>query len=303
MAFHSNSSSGRVLVTGANGFTGKYVIQELTEAGYEVIGFVHAVIASPNEIQVDLTVIEQVRAAILQAKPDYVIHLGAISSVQHEAIDEFYKVNVIGTLNLLQALIDVGCQPKKVIVASSANIYGNISISPITEALQPHPVNHYACSKLAMEYMVQTFFEKLPIIITRPFNYTGVGQPDFVLIPKIVNHFRLQKRDIELGNIDVIRDFSDVRTVAHIYRLLMECEQQSLIANICSGEGHSLTNVLHYMPQLAGYEMQIHVNPAFVRANEVHRLIGSNTLLKSVIGNYNACNLQATLAWMYEKKS
>lgn len=299
MAAPFNSTAPCVLLTGANGFTGRYITQELKLAGYSTIGLVNNETTNPGELSANLHSIEQLRSVLMQTKPDYIIHLAAISAVQYTALAEFYQTNVIGTCNLLQAILDTHCQPKKIIIASSGNVYGNQPISPITEETPPQPINHYACSKLAMEHMVKTYFTQLPILITRPFNYTGVGQPDYVLIPKIVQHFRLNKPEIELGNIDIIRDFSDVRTVAHIYRLLLESNIKSTTLNICAGKGYSLLEILKYMATLAKYEIKIKVNPLFVRANEVHQLIGANDLLIKVIGRYTTYDLPDTLKWMY----
>ena len=85
----------------------------------------------------------------------------------------FYNVNVLGAMNLLAGLTALPVKPRKVLLASSANVYGNCDASPITEGQLAAPVNHYAMSKLAMEQMAWTYLDRLPIVITRPFNYTG----------------------------------------------------------------------------------------------------------------------------------
>ena len=90
---------------------------------------------------------------------------------------------MMGTINLLDALCALPICPSKVVLASSANVYGNCAVSPIKEDQPPAPVNHYAMSKLAMEHMARTFASRLPIVITRPFNYTGPGQRSNFLIP------------------------------------------------------------------------------------------------------------------------
>jgi nucleoside-diphosphate-sugar epimerase len=186
-----------------------------------------------------------------------------------------------------------------VLLASSANIYGNAAVPVIDESVAPAPANDYAVSKLAMEYMARLWMDRLPIVITRPFNYTGVGQSENFLLPKIVSHFRKGARRIELGNLAVARDFSDVRTVAKTYRRLLAAAPAGEVFNICSGRSHSLESLIDMMNDIAGYRIDVHVNPAFVRANEVRTLSGNNAKLASTIGAIESVPLVDTLRWMY----
>ncbi|HJV88141.1 MAG TPA: GDP-mannose 4,6-dehydratase [Noviherbaspirillum sp.] len=288
----------RVLLTGANGFTGKYVRAELEAAGYTVIGAVVGAPSGPHEVILDITSPDNCRRVMETVRPDYLVHLAAISFVQHADVEAFYRVNVIGTLNLMQAVADAKLSPQRVLVASSANIYGNARVGVITEEQPPEPVNHYATSKLAMEYMVRTWCDRLPIVITRPFNYTGVGQAPHFLIPKIVSHFRQRAAMIELGNLDVQRDFSDVRMVAHAYRCLLERDSAGEVVNICSGRPYSIRDILDLMRDIAGYEIDVRVNPAFVRQSEVKTLVGSVDKLRRLIGDFETIPLEETLRWM-----
>jgi nucleoside-diphosphate-sugar epimerase len=185
-----------------------------------------------------------------------------------------------------------------VLVASSANVYGNATAGIIAETQAPCPVNHYAVSKLAMEHMVRTWCDRMPIVITRPFNYTGVGQAPHFLVPKIVSHFVQRAPLIELGNLDVERDFSDVRMVANVYRRLLECDCAGEIVNVCSGRPYSLRAILGMMQEIAGYEIEVRVNPAFVRQSEVKILIGSVEKLHSLVGELRITPLEETLRWM-----
>jgi nucleoside-diphosphate-sugar epimerase len=235
-----------------------------------------------------------------KVRPDYLVHLAAISFVHHADAEAFYRVNVIGTLNLLQAMADAQLSPKKVLTASSANVYGNATEGVIAETQPPQPVNHYACSKLAMEYMVRTWGDRFPIVVTRPFNYTGVGQEPHFLVPKIVSHFVQRAPLIELGNLDVERDFSDVRMVAGAYRGLLEQECAGQVVNVCSGTPYSLRSIIEMMQSIAGYEIDVRVNPAFVRQSEVKTLVGSGDKLRSLVGQTKHIPLDETLRWMYE---
>lgn len=300
-ALRSEMARLRALLTGRTGFTGRYVAQELEQAGYEVIGLASNPGAGDTglTIQANLLDREAVARAVAEANADVVLHLAAIAFVAHGDVDEMYRVNVVGTRNLLEALASARKRPEIVVLASSANVYGNAEVDPITEDTAPAPANDYAVSKLAMECVAKLWMDRLPIVITRPFNYTGVGQASHFLIPKIVSHFRRGEGLIELGNTDVVRDFSDVRDVARAYVRLLQTRPVGDVFNICSGIGYSLTDILKMMANITGYSIETRVNPAYVRAGEVHRLIGSNVRLKAYAGIDTIIPLTSTLEWMY----
>lgn len=299
MASRSEDDRPRALVTGHDGFTGRYVARELEAAGYRVIGLSHVATAAADTIVADLLDREALGAAISRTQPDVVVHLAAIAFVAHGDAEALYRVNVLGTRNLLEALAASGHVPRIVVLASSANIYGNAEVEPITEDTPPAPANDYAVSKLAMEYMSRLWMDRLPIAVTRPFNYTGVGQAPQFLIPKLVAHFRRREPEIELGNIGVWRDFSDVRDVARAYAGLVAAAPAGEVVNICSGRAHSLEEILEMMAGIAGYRIAVRVNPEFVRASEVVRLVGSNRKLQDVVGGAPPTSLPDTLRWMY----
>jgi nucleoside-diphosphate-sugar epimerase len=291
----------RALITGLSGFTGHYVAQELRAAGYEVFGTItpgHA--PGEREYAVDLNDRAGLAAVVQEVQPDVVAHLAAIAFVAHGDVEQIYRVNVVGTRNLLEALAASAKKPSAVLLASSANIYGNTDVGVIHEDVPAAPANDYAVSKLSMEYMARLWQDKLPLIVVRPFNYTGVGQHENFLLPKIVSHFRRKAADIELGNLHVWRDFSDVRMVAQSYRKLLAAPAAIGGAfNICSGHAWSLGEALDMMAEIAGYKINVHVNPAFVRANEVVRLVGDNRRLVAAIGPLDIVPLADTLRWMY----
>lgn len=303
MAHRSDmSTTPRALITGIKGFTGRYLAQDLTLTGYRVFGTTHgAETQAVDHIAVDLCDKQALREMLQQVQPDVVAHLAAISSVTHGNVDEIYRVNIMGTRNLLEGLAALDKKPRAVLIASSANIYGNTRTEVIAETEPAMPANDYAVSKLAVEHMARLWMDKLPIIVTRPFNYTGVGQTDNFLLPKIISHYRRKASDIELGNLDVARDFSDVRTVCQAYVRLLELAPAGQTFNICSGNAYSLRSVLQMASELAGYEIRVHVNPAFVRANEVHKLMGDGSRLRACIGELPQIPLRDTLAWMLQK--
>lgn len=277
----------KILLTGSAGFTGHHFAVSAQAAGHAVL-----------PLQADLTDKAAVAAEVRHAAPDAVVHLAAISFVGHADDSDFYRVNVIGTMNLLAALAALPHPPAKVLLASSANIYGNCDASPITEDQPPAPVNHYAASKLAMEHMARTWSERLPIVITRPFNYTGAGQGGQFLIPKLVDHFARKAPRIELGNLHVQREFNDVRMVCNAYMALLNHGQAGQAYNVCTGQTYTLQNVLDLLKAITGHTLDVQVNPAFVRANEVHRLCGNPAKLQACVGPTSPIALADTLRAM-----
>ena len=277
----------RILVTGAEGFTGLHFVRQARAAGHELV-----------EFTANLTDPAAVKSQVAEAAPEAVIHLAAISFVGHSLASAFYDVNVVGTLNLLDALQGLAQAPRQILLASSANVYGNCDQSPIAETQAPAPVNHYAMSKLSMEFLAKTYADKLPLFFVRPFNYTGPGQAASFVIPKLVAHFQRRAATVELGNLYVEREYNDVRMVCDVYLKLLERAQSGEIYNICSGQTHTLGHVIEVLTELTGHRIQVQVNPDFVRANEIHRLCGSPAKLIQTLGALPAVALRDTLQTM-----
>jgi GDP-D-mannose dehydratase len=288
----------RALITGIQGFTGRYMAAELEANGYEVIGLGSQPSDEPGYHQVDLADGAALRDLLATIQPDVVVHLAALAFVGHGAVDAFYRVNLIGTRHLLEAIAACGKQLDCVLLASSANVYGNASAGLLSESTPPAPANDYAVSKLAMEYMASLWHNRLPIVISRPFNYTGVGQGDNFLLPKIVSHFRQRAAKIELGNLDVSRDFSDVRAVVKAYRGLIEARPLGQTVNVSSGRSHTLREIIDMCAAYTGHQIEVEVNPAFVRVNEVKILCGDNTRLIELVKGWHTPRLEETLSWM-----
>jgi len=281
----------RILLTGAAGFSGRHFQQAAAAAGHDCVA-----------LQADLRNPAALAAEVAQIEPDAVLHLAAISFVGHADDAAFYAVNTVGTTHLLQALAALPRPPLKVLLASSANIYGNCEASPIAETQPPAPVNHYAMSKLAMEHMARTYLGRLPIVLARPFNYTGPGQALSFVIPKLVDHFVRRAPVVELGNLQVLREFNDVRAVCDAYLALLAHGQVGEAYNVCSGQTYTLQQVMETLAELTGHTLQAKVNPAFVRANEVQRLCGDPGKLQRLCTGAQLRTahpgLRETLQWM-----
>jgi GDP-6-deoxy-D-talose 4-dehydrogenase len=281
----------RLLLTGAQGFTGQHLSDVAIKAGYEVS-------ALSGDLQDAASVHQQVQAIC----PTHVIHLAGISHVTAGQAQAYYGVNLLGSLTLLEALCQLPNSPQKVILASSANIYGNNDHSPIAEIEPPSPVSHYAVSKLAMEYMSRPFLDQLPILISRPFNYTGVGHAANFVIPKIVDHFARRATRIELGNTAVLREYNDVRDICQMYLRLLDLGQAGGTYNLATGRAYSLMQVIELMQDLCGYQIEVMNNPQFMRANEIDLLAGDGSKLTKCIGSLELHSLEETLEWMLEPR-
>lgn len=293
----------RVVITGCGGFTGRYLAAAMTADGHEVHALVqqgesHSTLSVQAVHPCDMTDQAAVTHLMERIAPQQVVHLAAISFAPHGDIAELYRTNILGTRNLLGALARLTVRPDAVLVASSANIYGNRG-GRLGEDLPAAPFNDYGATKAATEIVCGLFTEHLPIIITRPFNYTGRGQPAAFLVPKIVDHARRGVTRIELGNIDIARDFSDVRMVVDAYqRLLAAPASHGRTFNICSGRPVVLRRLLEMAGDIAGCRMEPVVNPALIRLNEPASLCGDPGRLEAVIGPLRVIPIQDTLHWM-----
>lgn len=274
----------KILLTGADGFTGRHFAAMARAAGHELV-----------TLRANLADRTAMQAEVLLAVPDAVVHLAAISFVGHADDAAFYAVNAVGTTNLLTAVAALPRVPQCVLLASSANTYGNCDASPITEVQPPAPVNHYATSKLAMEHMARTFADRLPLVITRPFNYTGPGQALNFVIPKLVDHFARRAPSVELGNLHVEREFNDVQMVCAAYLQLLQYGVPGEVYNVCSGQPYTLQHVIDTLARLTGHQIAVQVNTAFVRANEVHRLCGSPAKLQALLAAHSEVLFNPTL--------
>lgn len=284
----------KVLLTGYSGFTGFYVHRALTEAGHDVLCLSQD--GTPSGGRIDLLDFASIKRLIQNFRPSVVLHLAAVSSVTHENTFELYKVNVLGTKNLMEACKDSSVI--QVFLASSANVYGDRYKGEIVETCARNPKNDYAISKCAAEDIVNLYRNYFSIGIARPFNYTGVGQSRSFLIPKIVHAFKKRVKVLELGNIDIARDFSDVRFVSRVYCELVTKGNFNETINICSGKPTPLRDIVSLCSQFTSHELEIQINQKFIRDNDVKFQFGSTEKLKSYVDFRENIQIKDTLNWM-----
>jgi nucleoside-diphosphate-sugar epimerase len=255
-------------------------------------------------LQSNITDAPALEAEVLTTDPDWVIHFAGISFVASKDDEAFYKVHALGSSNLLASLSKLRKKPFKVLLASSATVYGNSNVAHASEDQQLNPIDHYAMSKVAMEEMAKTFMDRLPIIIARPFNYTGPGQKGNFLIPKLIAHFTQKNASIELGNLNVEREFNDINMICEAYLNLLQYGTPTETYNVGSGNARSLKQVIDTLIQMTGHVIEIKVNPDFVRANEVRRMCADpaklNTLFQAHGIQLNVPPLEYTLQRMLQ---
>lgn len=251
-----------------------------------------------DELIADLGEQDRIAAWLREIRPTHCVHLAALSHVASDPI-ELFRINVLGTDALLEAIVAAGLSPAKIVVASSANIYGNAESSPIGEDAPIRPANYYGLSKASMELALTKWQGRLPIVVARPFNYTGPEQSERFVFAKIVGAFRRKEAKLVLGNTNVSRDLSDVRDICAFYCALLERAEPTTTVNLCSGTSVSLKEVIEVMVEMVGYRPEIEVDPALVRTNEIITLCGDARRLESVIGPVVRTPLRSTLKDMY----
>lgn len=262
---------------------GPYLENCLKESGHEVFGFERTFKGGTENIYYgDILNFSDVEHAVFEVLPDAVIHLAGFSSVKKsfEEPDLCHKINVEGTKNLFETCVKLPKKPK-VIVISSAEVYGKPEFVPITEEHPLKPLSPYGESRVAQENLARKYFDRLEIVILRSFNHTGPGQqPIFV-----VGDFVKQIKEIEAfnkepilfaGNIDAIRDLMDVRDVVKAYSQSIIKAKACETYNICSGRGYKIGDILDMLISLSGLNIEVVQDRIRLRPSDIPVLIGSN---------------------------
>lgn len=287
----------RALITGASGFVGRYMIKFLVEKKYEVIAAFHPEWPKELEheniyaVQTDITDRNALRVLLKEYLPDEVYHLAGIAVTTSRERVPYYKVNLCGTVNLLEAIREI-TPLSRVLFVGSANGYGPVPelLQPIDEDLVLRPVNHYAASKAAADMAACAYAEEgLHIVRARPFNHTGPGQiTDYVCshLAKQVAEIRLGLKEpsIEAGNIEAARDFTDIRDVVRAYWLLLQKGKPGEVYNICSQKAYSIREIISLLAGIAGIDIKINVRTDLLRKTDIPILVGSREKIYQATG-------------------
>ena len=292
----------RILVTGATGFVGRWLLQELKESGHTAVG-------TPSSAVLDVTDEDALRGLFDHVRPDAVAHLAAVSygPDARRDPDRAFAVNVGGTEALIASVV---ASPRLIplLIAGSSEVYGRPRPEdlPLTEHSPTEPEQPYGRSKLAQERVALAAAERhgLAVVVTRSFNHTGPGQrADFVapaLARRVIAARDAGARVIPVGNVDVRRDFGDVRDVARAYRLLLEglaagVVGPATVVNVATGRLVAIREILAILCRLAGVEAEAVVDPALVRQDDPPEIVGDASRLRALTGWAPMIGLERTL--------
>lgn len=290
----------RVLVFGATGFAGVHLVDALAVADHTVCAVEHR--SSPTDVvpaveraRCDIRDADSVGSLLAAFKPDAIVNLAGLASppAAYRAPAEAFEINVLGPIHLLEAVARLEQSPR-VLIVSSSEVYGRVSPEefPLTEEASLAPAGIYGASKAAVDWVTRCFAatKGVDAICVRPFNHTGPGQgADFVCADFATQlaEISLQRRDplLEVGNLDLTRDFTDVRDIARGYVALLEKGRTGEVYNLCSGREVLLRGMVEELCEVAGVSPEIRTVPERWRPADVPAYWGS------------AAKAQAELDW------
>lgn len=299
----------RVLVTGATGFVGRWLVGELTAHGHEPI-------AAPSSSRLDVTHGAQVAALVHDVEPDRIIHLAAIAYGPDARRDpaRALAVNADGTRNVVEAAATGGRGPIPVLTVSSSEVYGQPEAHdlPLREDAPLRTDQPYGLSKIAAEHAAREAATAggVPLVVVRPFNHTGPGQRSSFVVPalatRVLEAAGRGDTSIPTGNLDVRRDFCDVRDVVRAYRLLLEsigssgASDMSVTYNVASGRSVAIHEILERIARLAGAAIEPRLDPDLVRSTDPPDIRGDASALDTAVGWRPSIALETTLADVLE---
>lgn len=300
----------RALITGACGFVGPYLSKRLAKENIDILGLGLSADAciEGGYVQCDILDFPLLKQTISDFRPDRVFHLAGLvhPAESREHPRDYYRVNVQGTVNVLEAL-RLACPQARLLFVSSSEVYGgSFTSSTINEEAAPKPLNHYAASKLLAEQAALQYRQQndLWTAVARPFNHSGPGQspgfvvPDFCRQIAEAERIQVQSKKIsrlEVGNLSAEKDFLDVRDVVDAYVQLIERGTDGEIYNICSGKGTVIREILDTAVRLSRVDIEVEVSEKKFHPLLFPRQVGDNTKLHRTIDWKPCYNLEATI--------
>jgi GDP-4-dehydro-6-deoxy-D-mannose reductase len=290
----------KVLITGITGFVGSHLADFLlSKHNVEVHGIerwrsktenIEHIKSKLNLHECDIRDSSSVRKVIDEVRPDKIFHLAGQSFVPSSwsAPAETLTTNIIGELNIFEAVKSTLIKPV-ILIAGSSEEYGMVNKNeiPVKETNPLRPLSPYGVSKVGQDLLAYQYFMsyKMNIVRTRAFNHTGprrgevFAESDFAKqIVKIEKG--LQEPVINVGNLNAVRDFTDVRDIVRAYCVALEKAKYGEIYNICSGKGYSIREILEILLSFSNIKPKLKVDPKRMRVSDVPMLIGSNSKFK-----------------------
>lgn len=302
----------RILITGISGFVGPYLALHIADAApeAEIWGMVWAADpakapSSVQQIEGDLTDISSLMTALDQVRPNIIFHLAAASSVASswDHPGRFLEVNAVGTVNLLEVARTLDLNAK-IVVSSSAEVYGAVPINqqPITEDAPLAPLSPYAASKAAQDLLTAQYYHGygMSTIRLRLFHHTGPRRPTQFVASSFAHQIARIERGLDpprlaVGNLEAVRDFTDVRDVARAYWLAATHGIPGDAYNVCSSRRTSIRRVLDMLLAHSEIDVEVEVDPSRLRAADIPYLVGDHSRFSETTGWHPEIPLVETL--------
>lgn len=302
----------KILIFGVSGFAGRYMANELIDNGYDVYGtdLVENPVLPKKLIfkKADIMNAPEVEEVVLSVRPDAVINLAAINSVGESwnNVMRTISVNISGALNILEAVRK--CEPiPKILFVGSSEEYESTE-NNITENMKLNSNNPYGVSTITQDYLMEIYKEHygMECYYVRPFNQLGVGQKSNSALPsfcKQVADIEKSGRSgiVEVGNLDVERDYTDIRDIVKAYRMILESDNSSTIYNVGSGNTYSIRELLEYIISLSSQKIDVVVNPELIRPVDSKRICCDYSRIKNELCWKPQFDIKDTLRTMYEE--
>lgn len=304
----------KILITGANGFVAKYFVEYIVQNSidFEILGLDIATVSdlNINYKQIDLIDKFAICTVLKEYKPDYILHLASISSVSQSWIKpvESFVNNTNIFLNLVESVRELNMNPRILSIGSSEE-YGNYpsEAMPLKEIYELHPESPYSVARVSQEMLSKLYADNygLNIIMTRSFNHIGPEQRDNFVVSSFVKQLvnicqNYEEKNLKVGNIEIIRDFLDVRDVVDAYYKILMNGEKGQVYNVCSGNGIKLRNLIEIITRILKVDVKIETDTSKFRPSDNNIIIGDNSKIKSELNWQPKYCLEQTLEDMIE---